>query len=215
MAWGVSKGGGRGCSRCCQIQPREYLLLNHALGWFGPVPGRQRPTHCAARAWLGGSRHVMTRTHCQGDARAVKGSTQREADTPRGMLQFFVHPCLSMAPGKIEDPQNQRVARISVLTSNGRTKKRRETGMARGEETNRDRGKPVQLVGERLNSRDGVLPWDAARRELHPRLQGWAHLHLPTAVDELCCLQRESSGSRECCLATDLARAQSRMLLAD
>ena len=35
----------------------------------------------------------------------------------------------------------------------------------------------LSLFGERLNSRDGVLPWNAARLCSPPRLHGWVDPH--------------------------------------
>lgn len=162
----------------------RYLLMNHVLGlvWACCGPSTTQAHGGAVRAWLSNKVVVaiaITRSNCQGHAGPVnKGSIQREAGYTTRHASIL---CASMSPSggwRDWEAHRHRESRECQFRRQPRELRKEESqACVEVSRANGVRGKPPQLVGERLNSRDGVLPWNAARWRAPPRLHGWDDLH--------------------------------------
>lgn len=152
--------------------------MNHVLGlvWACCGPSTINDQAHGGAVWARLSNKVvvvidMTRTSCQGHARPAKGSIQRETGYATRHASVL---CQSMSPGggwRDWEAHRHKESRECQFRRQARGL-RKEVSRANGV-----RGKPSQLVGERLNSRDGVLSRNAAPRRAPPRLHGWDDPH--------------------------------------
>lgn len=158
------------------------------LGLVWACCGPSTVQHMARR--MGTAKQQGGSRHCYGQdplSRASRAASNERPDTPRGMLRFFVHPCLQAAAGEIGRlHRQQRITGISVHARGGKTRKRGEPGVSQGERANGNRKELPQLVRRALKTAAMArCHWDAAATivVLHRICTAGA---IPTAVDELC-----------------------------